>query len=337
MKRHQHKRVGFTLIELLVVIAIIAILIALLLPAVQQAREAARRSQCRNNLKQIALALHNYHETFNVFPPAVVNLAIAPSTIQDDQGHWNWTAFLLPYVEQTTIYNALNVNGARPSDNIGTNTRFLQTPLPAFRCPSDDGPAVFSTSTSLGYTIARTTGVDNTGVALSNYVANNNTKYVRIRQATNSLDGTTGATGMFWGNSNCRMRDIRDGSSNTIMVGERAYKPGTVLMNAGMLYAVRDKDGNGPSCNQHPGPAWNQGLMSCTGSVHFSINPVLTAVDQPQSASYSSVHTGGAHFAFADGRVAFISDNINNNQSNPTDSVLEAIAGMADGVVVGEF
>ncbi len=126
---------GFTLIELLVVIAIIAILIALLLPAVQQAREAARRTQCKNNLKQIGIAMHNYHDVFNVLPPGYISRF--PNTIVSGEvGLYSWGAFILPQVEQTTCTIPLNVGNVRLEQNLGTAAGLLalQTPLPAFRC-----------------------------------------------------------------------------------------------------------------------------------------------------------------------------------------------------------
>lgn len=126
------KRAGFTLIELLVVIAIIAILVALLLPAVQQAREAARRSSCKNNMKQLGLALHNYHDTYTVFPPAWVNgtgtLAITTS--------YGWSTFILPYVEQAALYDQIAPNGRTMA---AANTNSLNTLIPAYSCPSDTG------------------------------------------------------------------------------------------------------------------------------------------------------------------------------------------------------
>ena len=138
-KRHLSR--GFTLIELLVVIAIIAILIALLLPAVQQAREAARRTQCRNNLKQIGLALHNYHDTFRLFPPGVIRDG------QNNSEAWGWTVFILPFLEQANLYNQLDPDTYRLRDLLAglnptypaptANAAILQNPLSVFICPSD--------------------------------------------------------------------------------------------------------------------------------------------------------------------------------------------------------
>src|SRR5690606_38278365 len=122
-----------TLIELLVVIAIIGVLVALLLPAVQQAREAARRSQCKNNLKQIGLALHNYHDTFNILP---VENPLCPDAAGPPVGNkrWGWIPMILPYMDQAALYNSFNFNIASWQD---TNFQYLQKVYPAFLCPSD--------------------------------------------------------------------------------------------------------------------------------------------------------------------------------------------------------
>ncbi|HET6425668.1 MAG TPA: DUF1559 domain-containing protein, partial [Planctomycetaceae bacterium] len=134
---------GFTLIELLVVIAIIAILIALLLPAVQQAREAARRTQCRNNLKQIGLALHNYHDNFNVFPMGYSD-TVAGANERNGAG-WSWQTFILPQIDHGTIYNRFNFS-TTPYNNTYNgspidNQSLVATPLTVFSCPSDTKPA----------------------------------------------------------------------------------------------------------------------------------------------------------------------------------------------------
>ena len=129
-------RAGFTLIELLVVIAIIAILIALLVPAVQQVREAAARMQCTNNLKQIGLALHGYHDTIEAFPPGYVDGDTTnTNTAASDVGPgWGWAAFILPYLEQGAVYNQINFS---VTVGTGVNTQVSQQPLAIYQCPSD--------------------------------------------------------------------------------------------------------------------------------------------------------------------------------------------------------
>lgn len=155
MKKNSKGRRGFTLIELLVVIAIIAVLVSLLLPAVQQAREAARRTQCKNNLKQLGLALHNYHDTFNVFPPAWVTgqQFNSTGTVASNPGPagpveatiWSWGAMILPQLEQSALFNLVQPGTRRIDQNLalgGANATALTTPLPASFCPSDTGPSL---------------------------------------------------------------------------------------------------------------------------------------------------------------------------------------------------
>ncbi|ADG68372.1 protein of unknown function DUF1559 [Planctopirus limnophila DSM 3776] len=333
-RRTSNRSAGFTLIELLVVIAIIAILIALLLPAVQQAREAARRTQCRNNLKQLGIAMHNYHDTYNTLPPAYVQ-----ATVADNKGHWAWSAFLLPYIDQTPLFNTLNVNGQLPSAAIQANLGAMQNQLAAFDCPSDNGPRVHDPALDPGYAIEDATTTTNRGLALSNYVASNSTSAPR-QAGRAGTDGTQGATGAFFRNSRTNFSNITDGSSNTILVGERAWLSGAQRMSAGTLYAVRDANAGGPAA-QDVNPGWNQGIMTIVGTSKWGINPVLTGPNTETSASYSSQHTGGAHFLMGDGAVKFLSQNIFNIGETvapaPINSTFEALVGIADGFVIGDY
>ncbi|WP_437222230.1 DUF1559 domain-containing protein [Planctomicrobium sp. SH661] len=345
MNSRSHSPRGFTLIELLVVIAIIAVLIALLLPAVQQAREAARRSQCKNNLKQLGLAMHNYLDTYGSFPPCYVDLRGAQG-VSDNQGHWAWSAFILPYMELSQVFNTLNVGNSTATQSVTANTAIMQQSYPAFRCPSDTGPKRYTPSIGdeAGFAIV-TSGGTNTGLSLTNYVVCNNTRAVRQQAATTSNNGNTGAVGMFWRDSNCKHRTITDGSSNTLMIGERAFRPappGKKQVNAGLMSAARDRDGLGPASHDTTGGSdGSQGLMSIAGSIYNSINPAITSAAYTGSfeyASFGSQHVGGAHFVFADGHVGFLSDNIHNYTiTDATDSVLEALLGISDGYVIGEF
>lgn len=331
---------GFTLIELLVVIAIIAVLIALLLPAVQQAREAARRSQCKNNLKQLGLAFHNYHDIHNRFCPGYVDLRGAGG-VPDNDGHWAWSAMILPQIDQAPLFNTLQIATSRPTAMMTAFRKEMQSALPSFKCPSDTGPNVHDAALDPGYAIEDTANA-NTGLALTNYVVANGTASVRIRKASNGAEGTSGATGIFFRDSNMGFRDITDGSSNTIMAGERAWMLGSVRMSAGTLLATRDANGNGPTAQDQADTSTNQGLLTIAGTVRWPINPVLTGPNQSQSQAFSSRHVGGAHFLMSDGAVRFISENIELKNafvgSNwPIDSVLEALVGCSDGVPVGEF
>lgn len=319
---------AFTLIELLVVIAIIAILIALLLPAVQQAREAARRSQCKNNLKQIGLALHNYHDTHRVMPPGYVRPAgtpVNPAGFQDVAG-WGWPTFLLPFVDQAPLYNAMNVgSGGYPFNYLSG----CQTPLSVFRCPSDTGPNLNDRSWWKGRE-----GAAN-AIATSNYKAICSHAYP---QMDNNI------TGGFGRNSSVRMRDITDGTSNTIAVGEAAYW-NSVSFSGGVWAA---------SSTSNSGNARDAQLDLLAGA------PILiNQISFPDntfgipswgktymvSESLTSRHVGGIQVVLFDGSVRFISENINQNPGTlwevqpaaAPDSLYENLLHKSDGNVIGEF
>ncbi len=341
------KRAGFTLIELLVVIAIIAILVALLLPAVQQVREAARKSQCQDHLHNLALAIHSYESSYKCLPPAYVDLRGAPggSMAVDDQPHWAWSAMILPQIEQKPKYDQLNVSGGLPVAALDADEDAFKTQIDVFTCPSSPQPAIFSTAEA-GYCVDNSAG-KNIPVAIANYVASNNTKAVRLFQATNPLNGATGATGTFFANSSVKFRDWTDGSSNTILLGERTYRIRSRPAHAAMLYVVRDNGGNGPTASSPYGSgvfsggssSANQGLLSITGTTHVPINTLPNSTGMGDNCSncqaYSSSHPGGAQFAMGDGKVAFLSENIDlNSVTNEIDSVFEALAGIGDGIPV---
>lgn len=331
------RRSGFTLIELLVVIAIIAVLIALLLPAVQQAREAARRTQCKNNLKQIGLAIHNYHDVTQRMPPGyVMQFSGTADSVLD--GNWSWATYLLPYIDQAPLYTKLNpgnntmtacvadtsVNGCRAG---------LQTTLTAFRCPSDTGPPLNDGPQPPDLPAPSTNGYRIQGVptATSNYTANNASR--SLRSATGPLTTTGGvqfANGIAWRNSGCSMRDISDGMSNTLLVGERAYQLRGVKIYAATIYGIRGAE-------QAVGDD-NRGLMM-THSCGLSL---LNSTSSPTAGdfrrNYSSQHVGGAHFLMGDGAVRFISENVDHNIATATtDSTMERLMSRDDGMVLGEF
>ncbi|QDU44779.1 DUF1559 domain-containing protein [Symmachiella dynata] len=340
-------RSGFTLIELLVVIAIIAILIALLLPAVQQAREAARRTQCRNNLKQIGLALHNYAETFGVFPPGYV-AKIPNNKTSSEQSLWAWGTLILPYLEQGNLYEVLSPDSTLAEDQLTTpeGLAALRTPLPAFRCPTDIGPALndfdntHNDSIMVGAYYNRqltSDGTDKIPIATSNYVM--------VMDSGNSTTPAVypadygAARGMGYQNSSVRFRNVIDGTSNTIHVGERAWKYGDVVAGAGTIYAI---SASVPDLDQ--GSSWNikaagTNVLSLPydGINHSSSN------QQHQARSFNSPHTGGAFFVFCDGSVHFLSDSIDHQGGSiglgveHVNSTYERLCDRRDGQVNGEF
>lgn len=335
---HQVRR-GFTLIELLVVIAIIAVLIALLLPAVQQAREAARRSQCKNNLKQLGLALHNYHDNFNVFPP----LRGGPQDSGGRQGEQSGLVAMLPYYDQAPAYMLIPQNTTCPppwSNALAT----WSMQIPGLLCPSSP----------MG-----TRQVNGTDVGMKCYHLS-----VGTTMQNNYLGATTG---LFQDDSQrCRaMRDVTDGTSNTIAIGERAMGvPSTRAVQGNSLYNMPSVHTNPVLCLQAAAagaylPAgsvssWPQGSLWGFGHPHWgAITTVLppnsasctTGADNPSEASGiltpNSYHTGGVHVLMADGAVRFISDNINAGNygaGSPANfGTWGALGTISGGEVVGEF
>ncbi len=310
----QSQRRGFTLIELLVVIAIIAILIALLLPAVQQAREAARRSTCKNNLKQIGLALHNYHDTHRVFPPGWVSR----DTNGDASNLLAWGYFILPFMDQAPLYKSINPNirwieGSNSSGFSGVTSVVpaATTKIPAFSCPSDTQGL-----TNLEYG-------PNFRIGKSNYVCSYSPG---AWNATSSTGSASGAWGPFQRNSNVRMRDFDDGTSNTFLIGERNSKTSQAAFWIGTT-----KEGTGTNRNGYwpfvsaltRNFQWDSGSSANVFGNRYLIN-------SGYAWAFSSLHTGGAHFVFGDGRVRFISENIDSY-------AYVALATTARGEVNGEY
>ncbi len=343
------KRRAFTLIELLVVIAIIAILIALLLPAVQQAREAARRTQCKNHLKQIGLALHNYHDVYNCFAPGAVhqtgtNLPMGPNT----NGHfnnWSWTVYISPFMELTTVYNTVQPGPFNMTQALNDAVRrpILLQPVAMFQCPSDPGPAMndlilFSTRPD-GATVP-------TALPKTNYVASNGSYSFRhtlgdLNASTNFNNGFFGVAGAMRtdgilsainGGSVRRMRDITDGTSNSVAVGERAYQMGRVIYGAASMWGIR---GSGEAAANEQTNMVN-GFACGWRSINAPEEP--TPASPTHRRGFSSNHTGGAHFLMGDGAVRFISENISHRPgARPVDTTFARLLAADDGEPVGEF
>ena len=315
-----HPRRGFTLIELLVVIAIIAVLIALLLPAVQQAREAARRSQCLNNLKQMGLALHNYHDVHDAFPPGWVG-ADPRTRAHDVEGPngFGWAAMVLPYLEQKNVLDRLDFRLPLTDDSTGppSNLSLIATKLPAFECPSDPHPDMWEIEPEGGGTPLAT-------LATANYVGLFGMKAVGIPPADPDepyadLDACEGlpagvqcrGDGVFFHNSRVNLGQVTDGTSNTIMVGERASQ---VL------------PGSDPFYSTWAGvvPEGEEAFARVLGATDHTPNGGLHLED------FSSKHAGGAHFILADGHAKFVSENVDL-------FVFRAIGTRDGGEVVSEF
>ena len=317
---------GFTLIELLVVIAIIAILIGLLLPAVQKVREAAARMKCSNNLKQIGLALHNYHDANNLFPPGYLdgNTSNILTPDNDVGPGWGWGTYLLPYLEQNNIYNQINLG--QPV-GVGVNAAISQLELSVFLCPSDPYQQSYSVyDSSFSSPIAV--------VASGNYVGCNGWEECfngasGNPQAGSGTDGLAGnfgqaGIGIFYRNSKTKFESVIDGTSNTIFVGERSsnHAPSTWTgavaggrCPAFMATQPFTSPNTPPSAapvgpngsafdNADFGEAW---VLAHTNSTH------LPCADFPSfdPDTYYSFHTGrGVNFLFGDGSIHFITSSV---------------------------
>jgi len=291
---------GFTLIELLVVIAIIAILIALLLPAVQQAREAARRTQCKNNMKQIGLALHNYHDVANVLPSGRFHSGIGTY-------RWGWMPMILPYIDQAPTYNQLdfNVNGWQNG-----NYDFFKKPNPTFLCPSD--PLAREVREEEGFAApnwilaqadyAAVIGDYRNSTGIGQTPAYGNTGYTN-----NRIRGSIGR----WGYA-ARFADYKDGMSNTAVVGECV----------GAMCITQNWGTQSFGTTAHPINFMNDSLEQ---DLPTQANPRWD-----ESIGFRSYHVGGAQFVLGDGSVRFISENIDG-------TTYRALASVRGREVLGEF
>ena len=387
-------RRGFTLVELLVVIAIIGILVGLLLPAVQTAREAARRMSCSNNLKQLALACHNYASDFpsETFPPGWNSHSAydsggqvdpglgAPNhemsrNLQDSTNCWGWGALIMPYAELDALHARIGVlkrpishmfDAASGGDTLSDYDNELATlsqPIAAYRCPSDDGPTVneasFRTfapwtpgSAPAAMAYPGTLEEDDTAaprsanphdplaqikVATSNYAAVNNSGplYAGDRRAEDK-----GCNGIFRKNEGTRIRDIKDGTSSTLLLGERVYQFKSkadqewYVAGAANVFGVPTDQVAGAPAMTPPAPNSHNpdtpprtqdaavlGAVVGGGETRINYNHIVRSASEfgqqlsmSRSSNFSSAHPGGAQFALADGTVKFLAETIEFDQ-----------------------
>lgn len=333
---------GFTLVELLVVIAVIGVLVGMLLPAVQSAREAARRMQCSNNLKQLGLAAHNYHGTHRSFPSGWIN----PRPWNANRDCYGWGTLILPFLEQSTAADA--VDAVRVPFNTALSDlaklQVMQLKQEAFRCPSDVAPE-YSTDGD------RKPGGQST--AVSNYVGSNNIGWTEASDFGSAGDGGPGKHGMFVEDKGIRFRDVRDGSSNVFLFGERRWQYNDVQDRSVQVAAaalVYGRESNGS--------------LSAEASAVIGIGIVRMNYDgaktgdtgaRRKKTGFSSLHPGGAMFVFVDGSVHFVAETVeflvkpstdpthidylvNNNEGNgPPDDVYERLIARDDGQVIGKY
>lgn len=314
---------AFTLVELLVVIAIIGVLVALLLPAVQAARESARRMQCTNHLKQLMLAMHNYHDVVGQFPPSYVSqtggggVHGTPDTQTRDAGPgWAWGAMLLPYIEQQNLYNQFDFK--RPAWD-AVNAAPAATPLPFMLCPSAAGDRQ-------PMTVISPSGQALGKFSRAHYVCN----VGQEEPWGHTKDDFRGiADGPLYRNSTTSTADVRDGLSNTVFLGEHhpvlssktwvGVVPGAAVCPS-PRFAFSACDLAATLVNVHSGPA--------SGEVPPAIHPPNSPLCHV--CQMYAEHPGGCNVALGDGSVRFVSEYVNQN-------TWAALSSIAMGEVVGAY
>lgn len=327
-------RRAFTLVELLVVIAIIGILVGLLLPAVQAAREAARRMQCSNNLKQYGLGIHNYHSTYNTFPLSATGAA--GSTIP----RLTWQVRILPFMEQTAVYNNVDFSRDMRRALIAPNMILWEFSPPYTRCPSDGYPTVLNAGTVNARAHANyggSLGSQNVD-GINKSICHPFTVFEQALPGGNVRFGQTSnkgqVSGIFsFGNSIMRIGDVTDGTTNTLLVGEvlpgcqwvngTDTQAGTWINTWGNLFSIGGGVSTITPINE---------MTTCQNSRKIrdpACNPASSSTMQ-YAYGFKSLHVGGAQFCLADGSVRFISESIDH-------VMFQSVGARSDGNVLSEF
>jgi prepilin-type N-terminal cleavage/methylation domain-containing protein/prepilin-type processing-associated H-X9-DG protein len=315
-------RHGFTLVELLVVIAIIGTLVGLLLPAVQAARESARRSQCSNNMKQVALGLHGYHDANRVLPPTVTISTVDPL----GRSNWGWAFFVLPYIEQARLFDACR-GTSNPQFMSSSLAALARLPIPQLLCPTDT-VALLAPDTVFGVPGSK-----------SNYLANGGAKEASLYNPAPVDKAVRASLGAFRKFRGATFKDFSDGLSTTFLIGEAGGTPAVAS-----------------DANRMPG-VWS-GTAAANNTTLEIARYASTKLNAGSPRGFGSFHAGGANFAFADGGVKFITDSIAANPlgigafawdsdaqtdahiaaiSNPSRGVWERLSTRSDGLPLGDF
>jgi prepilin-type N-terminal cleavage/methylation domain-containing protein/prepilin-type processing-associated H-X9-DG protein len=310
-------RAAFTLIELLVVIAIIAVLMGLLMPAVQRVRESANRIKCANNLRQIGIACQTYHDANGHLPSGYLASRRYVDGATDTAPGWGWGTLILPYIEQDPVFKSLDLGQPMTSPH---NVAGVQSMIPIYLCPSDLTPGgPFPVPDGFGATIALA----------------GPTSYAACVGGDESATTDATGEGIFYRNSRTRMTDITDGTSSTILIGERAWANANGIW-AGAVPGGVIKRGQYNSCQPVVSGAWYPAATLVLAHAHLN-----NALRDPDGSAgmddFSSRHFAGSNFVFADGSVHFLrsvaGDNADGSYTNDG-LIFQALATRANGEAI---
>jgi prepilin-type N-terminal cleavage/methylation domain-containing protein len=329
-------RRGFTLVELLVVIAIIGVLVALLLPAVQAAREAARRMSCGNNLKQIGLACHTYHDAYKTLPSGTLTKRMRNGNVIRSVNQWGWGALILPYMEQEPLHHKLlvGITSMEMGNQTAAYLKLMREPLGSYRCPSDVGPPLNTLRDRFPYSAGNNKGQ----LATSNFAG------INSAWSTSNTGGRAQEQGCFREDVSRKFSDILDGLSNTLMIGERKW---WLLTSTHRSYTIGAANVFGTRSGRNPGLKHD-----VYGSSRAKLNATHDGTRGATRSGYSSMHPGTVQFVLADASVRGIADTVqwgndaNGNEridnnamergrsNQPLNSVLRRLFAIKDGQTV---